>query len=64
MSDCRFGVSPVNYPDPDPDPNKGKLIQSPSSYILNGGYLIHFFFLLLLLYSKNVYAFEQFISCL
>ena len=20
MSDCRFGVSPVNYPDPDPDP--------------------------------------------
>ena len=22
MSDCRFGVSPVNYPDPDPDPFK------------------------------------------
>ena len=21
MSDCRFGVSPVNYPDPDPDRN-------------------------------------------
>ena len=20
MSDCRFGVPPVNYPDPDPDP--------------------------------------------
>ena len=20
MSDCRFGDSPVNYPDPDPDP--------------------------------------------
>ena len=20
MSDCRFGVSPVNYPDPDPEP--------------------------------------------
>ena len=20
MSDCRFGVSPVNYPDPDPGP--------------------------------------------
>ena len=20
MSDCRFAVSPVNYPDPDPDP--------------------------------------------
>ena len=20
MSDCRYGVSPVNYPDPDPDP--------------------------------------------
>ena len=23
MSDCRFGVSPVNYPDPDPDPGNG-----------------------------------------
>ena len=22
MSDCRFGVSPVNYPDPDPDRHK------------------------------------------
>ena len=22
MNDCRFGVSPVNYPDPDPDPEK------------------------------------------
>ena len=21
MSDCRFGVSPVNYPDPDPELN-------------------------------------------
>ena len=21
MSDCRFGVSPVNYPDPDPEVN-------------------------------------------
>ena len=21
MNDCRFGVSPVNYPDPDPDPD-------------------------------------------
>ena len=21
MSDCRFGVLPVNYPDPDPDPD-------------------------------------------
>ena len=20
MSDCRIGVSPVNYPDPDPEP--------------------------------------------
>ena len=22
MSDCHFGVSPVNYPDPDPDPDQ------------------------------------------
>ena len=21
MSDCLFGVSPINYPDPDPDPD-------------------------------------------
>ena len=26
MSDCRFGVSPVNYPYPDPDP--GLMIQA------------------------------------
>ena len=30
MSDCRFGVSPVNYPDPDPDsdpdPDLAKLV--------------------------------------
>ena len=25
MSDCRFGVSPVNYPDPDPDGAKSRL---------------------------------------
>ena len=23
MNDCRFGVSPVNYPDPDPDVGLG-----------------------------------------
>ena len=23
MSDCRFGVSPVNYPDPDPEQKVG-----------------------------------------
>ena len=23
MSDCRFGVSPVNYPDLDPDVDRG-----------------------------------------
>ena len=27
MSDCRFGVSPVNYPDPDPEP-----LNCPSIY--------------------------------
>ena len=25
MSDCRFGVSPVNYPDPDPESGHFKL---------------------------------------
>ena len=29
MSDCRFGVSPVNYPDPDPDPDPNH----PRNYI-------------------------------
>ena len=28
MSDCRFGVSPVNYPDPDPDPASNVLFFS------------------------------------
>ena len=26
MSDCRFGVSPVNYPDPDPDPGTSVVV--------------------------------------
>ena len=26
MSDCRFGVSPVNYPDPDPDSTDRELL--------------------------------------
>ena len=28
MSDCRFGVSPVNYPDPDPERVYSKLRES------------------------------------
>ena len=24
MSDCRYGVSPVNYPDPDPESSRRK----------------------------------------
>ena len=35
MSDCRFGVSPVNYPDPDPE----------YSFILNRKLYFFFFFL-------------------
>ena len=33
MSDCRFGVSPVNYPDPDPD--RLQLEQSVKKYLLD-----------------------------
>ena len=28
MSDCRFGVSPVNYPDPDPEDKKNNRNQN------------------------------------
>ena len=28
MSDCRFGVSPVNYPDPDPEQELSILLES------------------------------------
>ena len=39
MSDCRFGVSPVNYPDPDPDelcPNFKKIRDDDKfNYLLN-----------------------------
>ena len=31
MSDCRFGVSPVNYPDPDPE----REWPVPSKFIIN-----------------------------
>ena len=40
MSDCRFGVSPVNYPDPDPDPDAGG-----SGVRLNDGPYINLFIL-------------------
>ena len=32
MSDCRFGVSPVNYPDPDPDHdlNGSRMFKNPN----------------------------------
>ena len=33
MSDCRFGVSPVNYPDPDPDPGLYSALYSTTEYI-------------------------------
>ena len=33
MSDCRFGVSPVNYPDPVPDP------QTPFCFIFVNMYI-------------------------
>ena len=32
MSDCRFGVSPVNYPDPDPD--RGQQVFPKSSFMV------------------------------
>ena len=34
MSDCRFGVSPVNYPDPDPDSPKRLSPKSPGAKTL------------------------------
>ena len=33
MSDCRFGVSPVNYPDPDPDPDSYAKMSSVVNWI-------------------------------
>ena len=33
MSDCRFGVSPVNYPDPDPETKLIPLIPKPHFWI-------------------------------
>ena len=33
MNDCRFGVSPVNYPDPDPDVYNDSMIQKHMSRV-------------------------------
>ena len=33
MSDCRFGVSPVNYPDPDPDAGGSRVRLNDGPYI-------------------------------
>ena len=39
MSDCRFGVSPVHYPDPDPDFELDSLVLDPEEFYL---FLNHF----------------------
>ena len=36
MSDCRFGVSPVNYPDPDPDPGVLHHFRLVITFVLSG----------------------------
>ena len=37
MSDCHFGVSPVNYPDPDPEvKNPVSLSKNTGKYTLHG----------------------------
>ena len=45
MSDCRFGVSPVNYPDPDPDQHDAILhqivISRPNYTRRNGSTRLH-----------------------
>ena len=49
MSDCRFGVSPVNYPDPDPlpTPSGGKIDRcinyNTTSHILANGSKVDLF---------------------
>ena len=39
MSDCRYGVSPVNYPDPDPG-QKNYSVLNGSTYIVLLSYFI------------------------
>ena len=35
MSDCRFGVSPVNFPDPDPDQARVSVLLKSPYHCLN-----------------------------
>ena len=39
MSDCRFGVSPVNYPDPDPDPDPDMAVVYSYRYFVGPLYM-------------------------
>ena len=53
MSDCRFGVSPVNYPDPDPDP-----VTNHPFFILWSMSVMHFFLMIQALFKVNNFQHE------
>ena len=48
MSDCRFGVSPVNYPDPDP----GTSVVVPYCYL----FLLSVFILWFSYYVNDIFC--------
>ena len=56
MSDCRFGVSPVNYPDPDPDPDVQHILTKllPNESLDIAHYLSNHICTLLLLHIHEV----------
>ena len=49
MSDCRFGVSPVNYPDPDPG---GTSVVVPYCYL----FLLSVFILWFSYYVSDIFC--------
>ena len=56
MSDCRFGVSPVNYPDPDPDFIWKKYFKSHSIRYWEPDWLFRFTIVFQLNNGKNIWS--------
>ena len=58
MSDCRFGVSPVNYPDPDPD--EGHPINSGTCLLWDEPYAVTWNWYHYLLYQHLTSLWDRF----
>ena len=60
MSDCRFGVSPVNYPDPDPD--RSTIYDETEFLVYVANFFYYYFSIILFLIASKTDVLIMFVS--